>query len=39
MRAGKDVFRHEIEAAGFAFVEEVEIPGLEENYFLEFKKK
>ena len=39
MRAGKDVFRREIEAAGFAFVEEVEIPGLEENYFLEFKKK
>ncbi len=39
MRAGKDEFRREIEAAGFAFVEEVEIPGFEENFFLEFKKK
>jgi predicted methyltransferase len=39
MRAGKDEFRREIEAAGFSFVEEVEIPGFEENYFLRFKKK
>ena len=39
IRAGKDEFRSEIEAAGFAFVEEVEIPGFEENYLLKFKKK
>ncbi len=38
VRAGKDVFRAEIEAAGFAFVEETEIDGLEETYFLKFKK-
>jgi len=39
VRAGKDEFRREIEAAGFAFVEEVEIPDFEENYLLKFKKK
>lgn len=38
-RAGKDEFRAEIEAAGFTFVEEVEIPRFVENYFLRFKKK
>ena len=38
VRAGKGVFRAEIEAAGFALVEETEIDGLEENYFLKFKK-
>jgi predicted methyltransferase len=38
-RAGKEVFRAEIEAAGFTFVEEVEIPGFVENYFLKFEKK
>ena len=38
VRAGKEVFRAEIEAAGFRFVEEVEIPGLEENYFLRFRR-
>ncbi len=38
VRAGKEVFRAEIEAAGFALVEEAEIDGLEENYFLKFKK-
>ena len=37
VRAGKEVFRAEIEAEGFVFVEEVEIPGFEENYFLKFK--
>ena len=37
VRAGKEVFRAEIEAEGFAFVEEVEIAGFEENYFLKFK--
>lgn len=38
VRAGKDVFRSEIEAAGFEFVEEVKIDGFEENYFLRFRK-
>ena len=38
-RAGKEVFRAEIEAAGFEFVEEVKIPGFVENYFLKFEKK
>lgn len=38
VRAGKEVFRSEIEAAGFHSVEEVEIPDLKENYFLRFRK-
>ncbi len=38
VRAGKQVFRAEIEAQGFALVEEVEIPGFEENYFLKFAR-
>jgi predicted methyltransferase len=39
VRAGKEVFRAEIEAQGFAFVEEVELPALEENYLLKFKRE
>ncbi len=39
VRAGKEVFRAEIEAAGFAFVEEVEIEGFEQNYLLKFRRK
>jgi hypothetical protein len=38
VRAGKETFRKEIEAAGFEFVEEPTIEGLEENYFLKFRK-
>lgn len=38
VRAGKEVFRAEIEAAGFEFAEEVEVEGLAENYFLRFRK-
>lgn len=38
VRAGKEVFRSEIEQAGFEFVEEVEIKRFEENYFLMFRK-
>lgn len=38
VRADKQVFRAEIEAAGFAFVRELEVPGLVENYMLEFRK-
>jgi ubiquinone/menaquinone biosynthesis C-methylase UbiE len=39
VRAGKQTFREEIEAAGFEFVEEKQIAGFEENYFLKFRKK
>ena len=38
VRAGKKVFRKEIEDAGLQFVEEVSLDGLEENYFLRFAK-
>lgn len=38
VRAGKEVFRAEIEAAGFRFVEELGIEGLEENYALLFER-
>lgn len=36
VRAGKEVFRAEIEAAGFELVEEVDM--MTENYFLRFRK-
>lgn len=36
VRAGKDVFRREIESAGFRFVEEVKL--MRENYFLRFAR-
>ena len=39
VRAGKDVFRREIEQAGFEFLEEVKVPSFEENYLLRFRKK
>ncbi len=38
IRATKDAFRSEIEAAGFVFVEEIEVEGLEENFFLRFRR-
>lgn len=38
VRAGKAVFRGEVEKAGFAFVREAEIEGFRENYFLLFRK-
>jgi len=38
VRADKGVFKSEIEAAGFLFEGEVEIEGLEENYFLRFRR-
>lgn len=38
VRAGKGVFRKEIEEAGLTFVEELKIDGFEENYFLRFRK-
>jgi ubiquinone/menaquinone biosynthesis C-methylase UbiE len=36
VRAGKEVFRREIESAGFRFEREVTVEGLEENYVLRF---
>ena len=39
VRAGKEVFRKEIEKAGFQFLEEKKVPGLQENYLLRFRKK
>jgi predicted methyltransferase len=36
VRAGKEQFRAEIEAAGFRFVEEVKL--MRENYFLRFAR-
>lgn len=38
VRAGKEVFRKEIEDAGLTFVEEIKIDGFKENYFLRFRK-
>jgi uncharacterized protein (TIGR01244 family) len=38
VRAGKEIVQQEIESAGFELVEEKKIPGLEENYFLQFRK-
>ena len=39
VRADKKTFREEIEQAGFIFVEEVEVEGLVENYFLRFSRR
>ncbi len=36
VRAGKEVFRAEVEDAGFKLIEEKKINGFEENYFLKF---
>jgi ubiquinone/menaquinone biosynthesis C-methylase UbiE len=38
VRAGKQQFRKEIQQSGFQFIEEVTIPGFEENYFLRFQR-
>ena len=39
VRAAKEQVIEEVEAAGFGFVEEVEIPGMVENYALRFVKR
>lgn len=38
VRAGKQTVRQEIEAAGFEFVGEVQVPAFEENYLLRFRR-
>ncbi len=38
VRAGKEVFKAEVEQAGFQFVDEVKIEALKENYLLRFQK-
>lgn len=38
VRAGQDVFRSEIEAAGFEFVDEIHVDEFEENYLMRFRK-
>lgn len=37
VRAGQEVFRAEVEAAGFLFEDEVTIPAFEDNYCLRFR--
>ncbi len=37
VRAGQEVFRAEIEAAGFELIEEPEIAGFKENYMMRFR--
>ena len=39
VRAGKETFRAEIEAAGFVLREQRKVVGLKENYFLRFSKR
>jgi ubiquinone/menaquinone biosynthesis C-methylase UbiE len=39
VRAGKEVFQGEVVEAGFAFVEEIQIPAFKENYLLRFRKQ
>ena len=39
VRAGKAVFRKEIEEAGFLYKEEIKIEGLEDNYILRFTRR
>lgn len=38
VRAGREVFQAEIEAAGFRLVEEIELEGLDDNYILRFAR-
>jgi len=38
VRAGREVFQAEIESAGFDFVEEIKLDGLDDNYILRFRR-
>lgn len=39
VRAGKEVVIKEIESSGFSLVEEIDLPNLQENYLLRFRKR
>lgn len=39
VRASRQVFRAEIEQAGFVYTGELEVPGLSENYVLQFQRR
>jgi cyclopropane fatty-acyl-phospholipid synthase-like methyltransferase len=39
VRAGQEVFRAEVEDAGFEYVEDVQIEGFEETYVMRFRKR
>lgn len=39
VRAGKEVVIREIESAGFEFVREIDLPELEQNYLLQFRRR
>ena len=39
VRAGREVFQAEIEAAGFRFEDEIELEGLDDNYILRFTRR
>jgi predicted methyltransferase len=38
VRADKQTVRGEIESAGFRFIDEPRVPGLEENYLMRFQR-
>lgn len=38
VRAGQDVFRSEVEAAGLEYIDDVEIDSFQENYLMRFRK-
>ena len=38
VRAGREVFQAEIESAGFEFVDEIKLDGLDDNYILRFRR-
>jgi hypothetical protein len=39
VRAGQEVFKAEVERAGFRLVSEPVVPGMEENYVMIFEKR
>lgn len=39
VRASKELVITEIEANGFALIQQIKVPGLKENYLLHFRKK
>ena len=39
VRAGQEVFRKEVEEAGFTYLEDIQIEGFKENYVMRFRKE